>query len=170
MADSPEIDWRHQVEGLIPPALRLAVRLCGDLQTAEDAVQESLLKMTKYGSGFNGDAQLSTYFTRIVINACNELLASRQKRNETPLDSVCANGPVTTQPDFTSQQTEQVERIRRAVQQLPDRQRNVLVLSVWEMRTAEEIGRLLDMKLQNVYSTLSLARAQLRKLLSEEMC
>lgn len=167
MADPPEYDWRPQVPDLIPPALSLAFRLCGDRQLAEDSVQEALVKLARYGDGFRGQSELSTYFARIVINACNDQLSQRQQRNEKPLQTETIAGPESASPDFASQQAEQVARIRQAVDQLSERQRNVLVLSVWEQRTPEEIGQLLEMNIQNVYSTLSLARQQLKKLLTD---
>lgn len=168
MAETIEFDWRNQVPSLIEPALRLAVRLCGDNQLAEDAVQEALMKLARYGTSFNGQSQLSTYFTRIVINVCNDLVGRKRKRNEAQLPSDSIIGSKTNQPEFATQQNERLELIRLAIEKLPERQRNVLVLTVWEQLSPDEIGELLEMKVQNVYATLSLARQHLRQMLNTE--
>ena len=46
------------------------------------------------------------------------------------------------------------------------RQREVLVLRVWEGKRPDEIGEMLNMNVQNVYATLSLAKQKLRELLA----
>ena len=168
MTEIPEFEWRDQVPSLIPAALRLATRLCGDSELAEDAVQDSLIKLARYGTAFKGQAELSTYFARIVINVCNDLLRQRQRHNEVMLDGDVAVDSELSRPEVVTEQAEQVLRIRQAVERLPERQRNVLVLAVWEQRTTDEIARLLEITVQNVYSTLAAARKQLRHLLKEE--
>ncbi|MGW5860772.1 RNA polymerase sigma factor [Streptomyces sp. NPDC055239] len=61
-----------------PIALRLATRLLGSRQEAEDAVQESFVSAWRKLPEFRGDAQFGTWVYRIVTNRCLNVLRSRR--------------------------------------------------------------------------------------------
>ena len=167
MADPSDDRWRDRIDELIPIAFRLAVRMCGNAQMAEDAVQDALVKLARFGGSFRGGADLVSYFSRIVMNACNDLLSRKSRQaavEDVHLESL--PGAERVDPVFQNDQTERVAIIRQAVERLPVRQREVLVLRVWEGKRPDEIGEMLNMNVQNVYATLSLAKQKLRELLA----
>jgi RNA polymerase sigma factor (sigma-70 family) len=138
--------------------LRLAIRLTGELESAEEVMQEALLRVTRNWAGFRGEAGFKTWATRILLNVFHDWLAKR--RRPLPLEDV----PDPRQPDPPS--CAMAEELRRHIAQrvsaLPPRQREVLILLTYEGHSAEEAAELLDMRLPSVYSTLYQARQRLR--------
>lgn len=64
--------WEATLDRVLPQALALAVRVCGSLPAAEDAVQDGLLRIVQSRESFRGEAQLSTWMLQIVLNACRD--------------------------------------------------------------------------------------------------
>ena len=66
----------------------VAYRMLGSLSEADDAVQESWLRLSR--SGATGVENLGGWLTTVVARVCLDLLRSRESRREAPLD---AHGP-----------------------------------------------------------------------------
>jgi RNA polymerase sigma-70 factor, ECF subfamily len=143
----------------LPAALRFAVRLTGRLDTAEEVVQEAMLAASRSWKTYRGEAQFRTWLLRIVVNTFRNQLARPvgPKTLETDLVDVRQRSP-----SELAAAAELSENIARCVAELPLRQREVLVLAVYENLDATQIAEVLEMSIANVYSTLSLARAKLR--------
>src|SRR5689334_10636783 len=62
----------------------IAYHIAGNRQDAEDAVQETFLKLYKAIGGFQGQASIGTWLCRIVINVCYDQARKRQKEAEMP--------------------------------------------------------------------------------------
>lgn len=58
----------------------IAYNHLGNISDAEDAVQEAFLKVHRSASTYTGEASLSTWLYRIVVNACYDLLRKRARR------------------------------------------------------------------------------------------
>jgi RNA polymerase sigma-70 factor, ECF subfamily len=138
--------------------LRLATRLTGRVESAEEVMQEALLRVTQNWNGFRGQAGFKTWATRILLNVFHDWLAKR--RWSPRLQDV----PDSRQPDPAScAMAEELGRhIAGRVSALPPRQREVLILLTYEGLSAEEAAQLLDIQVANVYSTLYEARQRLR--------
>ena len=113
----------------LPAALRFAVRLTGRLDTAEEVVQEAMLAASRSWKTYRGEAQFRTWLFRIVVNTFRNRLArpTGPKSLETDLVDVRQRSP----SDLAAA-AELSETIARCVAELPLRQREVLVLSVYE--------------------------------------
>ena len=59
---------------------RIALRTLGDPEDAADAVQEALLSAYRSAAGFRGEAAVTTWLHRIVVNACLDLARRRAAR------------------------------------------------------------------------------------------
>jgi len=142
----------------LPAALSLAVRLTGDPDSAEDVVQEALVRAARGWSRFRGDASCRTWLFRIVINVFRDQL-NRQPTAELP-DEL----PDSRSAGLVEQVAagELAEIIAQMISALPPRQREVLVLSSYENLDPAEIASLLDISQANVYATLHVARERLR--------
>ena len=152
------------VQQQIPRALRLAVRLTGHVQDAEDIVQETLLRAARSAASFRGESQFSTWFHSILLNVARTHGRSRQRReNQQAADALVSELPVDCPPDAELQLSELTDSVSKAVALLPDRQREILVLSVYEEMDAVEIAAVMQITVQNVYSSLSAARGQLKR-------
>jgi RNA polymerase sigma-70 factor (ECF subfamily) len=158
-------DWEVLFQSQIPNALRLAVRLAGNVHDAEDILQESLLRAARARETFRGDCSFRTWLHRIIVNVFRTWASSRPSL-ETLLDDPVA--PC----DTTEEQNEQQRRselIAQQVSRLPARQREVLVFVTYETMSPQDVAELLGLSIQNVYSNLAAARQQLRKSLGSLM-
>lgn len=150
----------------LPAALRFAIRLTGDRETAEDLVQDALLRAARGWPAFRGEAAFRTWFSRIVINAF------RDRLRRSPLKSMAEEMPDEI-PDGGAREPladvlagELNEVIARHVSALPPRQREVLVLSVYEQFPPAQVAEVLRISEANVYATLHLARQRLKSQLA----
>jgi RNA polymerase sigma-70 factor (ECF subfamily) len=64
----------------------IAYHIVGNRQDAEDAVQETFLKLFKAIEGFHGESSIGTWLCRIVINVCYDVARKRQRESEMPAE------------------------------------------------------------------------------------
>jgi RNA polymerase sigma-70 factor (ECF subfamily) len=70
----------------------IAYHIVGNRQDAEDAVQETFLKLYRAIAGFHGESSIGTWLCRIVINVCYDLGRKRQRQAEPPTEDCPATG------------------------------------------------------------------------------
>ena len=138
-------------------------RMLGSAQDSEDLVQETLLRAWRAIGRFEPRAQLQTWLYRIATNACLDELERRHRRPE-PLDpfpdqpSDEAAAP-TYDPEARYAIREGMElALLRAIQELPGRQRAVLIFRDVLGWTASEVAELLESSVASVNSALQRAR------------
>jgi RNA polymerase sigma-70 factor (ECF subfamily) len=151
--------YRHLYERYEQPLLRTACRLLGRREEAEDAVQETFLKLYRGIAGIRGQATFSTYLFRILINTCNDMLRSRKRVEFADLD--VAGLPVAepaTGDGFLGQ----------AVDRLPGRMKTCFVLNVVEEFTLQEVAQMLHIHIGSVKTSVHRARKKLRAWLAPE--
>lgn len=151
------------IHGHLPVVLQFAIRLTGNVHDAEDIVQESLLRAAKSISTFRAQSSFRTWLIQIVIN----VFRSHQERKRPVTSPLDAAGNLAAPPAPDTLDCDASETlITRLVNELPARQKEVLVLMTWEQYSAAEVAELLGVTVQNIYSTLSLARGTLRRRLA----
>ena len=139
-------------------------RMLGSAQDAEDLAQETLLRAWKAISRFEPRAQLQTWLYRIATNACLDELERRHRRPQ-PLDPFPeepsdATAAPTYDPEARYAIREGMElALLRAIQQLPGRQRAVLIFRDVLGWTSPEVAELLESSVAAVNSALQRARA-----------
>lgn len=146
----------------LPAALRFATRLSGDADRAEELVQESLLRVVRRWRSFRGEAEFKTWFFRIIINVFRDRWnepAGPLSIHENPDDVV---DPASARPPEAAMAAEFEQIIAREVSRLPPRQREVLVLIVFEGLSVREVAKIVRISEGNVHSTLSAARSRLK--------
>jgi RNA polymerase sigma-70 factor (ECF subfamily) len=144
-------------------ALHLAVRLSGRTDSAEEIVQEALLRVSKSWKTFRAEAAFRTWLFRIVINAFRDWLKAKEEIGsleglENPLPDKRAE-----RPESALLRQEFHEFVAERVSALPPRQREVLILMTYEELTAAETALVLGISEANVHSTLHVARERLRR-------
>jgi RNA polymerase sigma-70 factor (ECF subfamily) len=144
----------------LPYALRLAVRLTGSPEAAEEIVQEALVHVARSWRTFRGQAQFRTWLSRIVINVFRDQLRHRPPLEQLPEDLCDLRSG---DPGAQAVSGELGRLIAARVSALPPRQREVLVLTVYESLTPREVAAILGISEANVYSTLHVARQKLQK-------
>ena len=76
----PELVVRHRRR-----LWNLALRMLRDREDAADALQDGFVRAFRAAENFRGDAEVSTWLHRIVVNVCLNRVAARQKRPTVPL-------------------------------------------------------------------------------------
>jgi RNA polymerase sigma factor (sigma-70 family) len=148
------------------PAVRLASRLLGDDDAAEDVVQESFLKVLEVVDTFDATRPFAPWFYRIVANRCSNIRRSRSRRpTESLSPTLESEAPG---PDREAERRSLRRRLRAALDGLPDRQREVLLLYDVEGFTGPEIAETLEISAGTVRWHLHQARAAMRAVLEVE--
>jgi RNA polymerase sigma-70 factor (ECF subfamily) len=144
------------------PLFRFAYRLTGSVTDAEDIVQECFLGLLQPHNGFDPSrTQLRTYLFGAVRNQAYKRLRNREDTGipfRAPL--------VRLSPEAEAFQAELESRVAQAVMQLPETQREVLILEHYEQMPLAEIAEILEIEVAAVKSRLQRARITLREALA----
>lgn len=154
---------RDIVEAFQQRALSLALRMLKDRSSAEDAVQESFIRMYRSLSNFRYDSQFSTWFYRIVYTTClNVLRAQRRMPLMDPLDEETA--PVWIEPEvFDHLDRSLIESVlMEEFANMSPTYAAVMDLFYVKECSYEEIVRVTGMPLGTVKTRLNRGRAVLR--------
>lgn len=155
--------------------LRLALKMLGDEQDAEDVLQNTFLKAMQSLPGFEGRSSLLTWLHRIAINEALMLLRRRrphvQIAEESSGDEVDLPLPVQLtdwcclpEPDLLSAESKRA--LDRAIERLPEKLRVVFLLRDIEGLSIQETSEALELTETAVKTRLLRARLQLREELS----
>ncbi len=158
----------------------LCVRWMRDDRIAEEVSQDVFIALFRSLVNFRGDAQLSTWIFRVVINHCKNRKLYRHRRAEdrheplegtrdeddAPARQLAHDGPGT---DAGLIRSESEQLVREALTVLDDEQRQIILLRDVEDRSYEEIADLLGLPRGTVKSRLHRARAQLAQVLSRKL-
>jgi RNA polymerase sigma-70 factor (ECF subfamily) len=145
-------------------------------QDAADAVQDAFLSAFQAIGSFQGEARLSTWLQRILINCCLMKLRTQARRPTVSFDHLLPTfddtghhiGGVSSWPDSPPKQllqSEMRDQVRCAVDQLPEIYRTVLLLRDIEEFDTEQTAAMLGVGLPVVKTRLHRARQALRTLL-----
>jgi RNA polymerase sigma-70 factor (ECF subfamily) len=143
----------------------IAMRTLGDPQEASDAVQEALISAFRSASKYRGDAAVTTWLHRIVVNACID----RMRRNKSrPTRSNALD--LTDHPAFTDQHDRIDDQlisldVRAALEQLPPEQRAAVVAVDVLGYSIEDAAELLGIPAGTVKSRCFRGRGRLLPLL-----
>lgn len=138
---------------------RLCYSMTGDRAQADDAAQESFLRIWKAMERYRGDSALGTWIFSIARNVCLTALARRGSRRYAPIEEA-----ERSTPDPPDRQRD----IVRLVAQLPNNYRQVVMLFYMEEKSYEEVARLLDLPTGTVKTYLHRARKQLAAMLRDD--
>lgn len=154
----------------------VALRTCGDPETAADSLQDALVSAFRRAESFRAEAKVTTWLHRIVVNAClDRLRAARVRRTEPLPDDLeeaarSADAGRTAGGDGAPEQHALDEDRRAAVMsalaELPADQRAAVVLVDMEGYPVAEAAAILDCPVGTVKSRCSRARARLAGLLA----
>jgi len=148
----------------------LAIRLTGNEEDARDVVQDAYLRAWKGIHRFRGDAQLSTWLYRITANCASTYLSRRRRLCTEPFSAGLDPTELRheAQPEAMVETTLDLERIARAVDQLPAKLRSVVVLRDVYGLPHEAIAEELGISLSAAKVRLHRARQRLRNEMFEE--
>lgn len=161
--------FRGLVEKHSRNVFRLAFRMTGNEEDAEDVVQETFLKAYRSLERFGGQSEFSTWLHRIAANCSVDLLRRRAPReartrpiDEETVEAVASGVP----PDRVLYGSEIRDRVARSLEGLSAMERAAFVLRHFEGRTTAEIGKLLGVRRGAAKNCVFRAVAKLRRDLS----
>jgi RNA polymerase sigma-70 factor (ECF subfamily) len=156
------------VASLGPRLFGYAARVLGDRAEAEDVVQEAMVKLWKIAPEWRqGEAQISTWAYRVTVNLCTDRLRRRKTRGEAALDAVAE--PEADLKSTVERMTEdaRAEALQAALDTLPDRQRQAVVLRHLEGLANPEIAAIMDIGVEAVESLTARGKRALKDALAD---
>ncbi len=152
--------------------LRLCTLYLRDPHLAEDALQDTYLKVWKHYHSFEGRAAEKTWITRIAINTCKSYLAApwRQRVDTTDVTRILEEGT-----RVGSQDTDAYEKLRNTIDlmneimKLKNPYRLAILLYYYQELPVPEIAKVMKRRENTVFSLLRRGREQLGKRLHREI-
>ena len=165
--------FRHLVDRHSRSVFRLAYRLTGHEQDAEDVVQETFLRAFRELRRFEARSSFGTWLYRITVNCSHDLLRQRPRAGTRPslddpeiaLSAELADASAAGDPlrELACRRID--ERVRSAMRGLSDQERSAFVMRHFEGLSIEEIGRALDLKTSAAKHSIFRAVHKLRRAL-----
>jgi RNA polymerase sigma-70 factor, ECF subfamily len=145
----------------------VCARVLGSAADAEEAVQETLLRLARHADTFRGEAALSTWLYRVARNVCTDRVRHDARRPSTPVEDL------TTLPEQPVAHDHAVHHdtasaVQAALEQLDERSRTLLLLVAVDGLTYAEAAEVVGVAVGTAKSRVSRARVQLGTFLAEE--
>ncbi len=173
---------RDAAEALVrqygPRMLRVASRILGQDDEAQDCVQSAFIKAFRSFADFRGESSIWAWLHRIVANEALLALRARKKRNEEPLDELLPRFDSTgcrielswdqytgENVDALIEQKETRAKVRDTIDRLPDSYRTILMIRDIDGFSTAEAAEALGISKANVKVRLHRARSAFKKLL-----
>lgn len=166
--EGDEEAFRMLVDRYSHDMFRLAFRMTGNEQDAEDVVQETFLRAFRRIRRFDGRAKVSSWLFTIASNYAIDLLRRRKRWRSTEIDRAVRGAPPPAPgpgPDRQAEGGEVRERISAALDLLTPRERVAFTLRHYEGRSIQEIGRIMGLRTSATKNHVFRAVRKLRKAL-----
>lgn len=174
-------DDHHEFDRLVrrwqDPICRLCTRMLGDPHRGEDLKQDTFLRLFEKRKAYEPKSRFSTFLWRIALNLCYDELRRQKRRREfacigdtDETDDSCSE-PVSEAagPDTLAAELEESELVRRAVMQLPEMYRAVIVLRHYQNMKLSQIAEVLEIPEGTVNSRMAEALMRLSRLLQPKL-
>ena len=169
-------EFAQLVERFSGKIYNLALKVLNNQHDAEDALQETFIKIYQALPSFKGESKISTWIYRIAMNEALMVIRKRKpefdfyssengKDNITRLATLTANW--SNHPEKELLSNESRAYLEEAVQQLPEKLKIVFLLRDIEGLNIKETAEVLTLTEENVKVRLWRARSHLRELLSK---
>jgi RNA polymerase sigma-70 factor (ECF subfamily) len=160
---------RDVIEVQLPNVYRFALRLAkGDVHTAEDLTQETLLRAFRNPPRATAPKAIRVWLFRIASNCLTDQ-ARRHQRNSQALKRIGSeqtDASISVEKHFELK--EEVDQSLRHLDNLPDRQRSVLYLVACEQLSIDEVADVLQVSTDAVKASLCVARARMRHVMRSD--
>lgn len=160
-----EEELKNMIDNYGDEILGLCTLYLKDRYLAEDALQETFIKVWKNYYSYKGASNVKTWITRIAINTCKNYLRTHwysETGNSDLLDIIQV-----TRDDY--KHVEQSIDIMNEILKLKDKYRVVMIMYYYQELSVKEIAEVLGKKESTILSILSRGRNQLREELSEDI-
>ncbi len=149
-------------------AYGLAFRVLRDDRLAEDAVQEAFLGVWRTAAGFRAErAKASTWILTLVHRRAVDLVRREERRRADPLDDDTRDAATSESAEDAAWLGFERERVRSALRQLPDAQREAIEVAYYGGYSQSELAERLGVPLGTIKSRMFAGLARLRELLDD---
>lgn len=155
--------FKKRIIQLQPSLQKVAESILNDADEAADAVQDTLLKIWDHRRRMNRVSNLEGYCVTAVKRRCIDLLRERQP--SVPIDEE-ALMLADTLPDTNFE--ERYQQARALIDQLPERQREIILMKYEQEMPNAEIEKALQISSTNLYTILSRAYKTLREAMDRQ--
>ncbi len=146
------------------PIYQLCYRFVGNHEDASDLAQDVFVRAFKGLAKFKGDSSLATWLYRVGVNTCLNRVAVKRPQTES-IDAAPRIDERADNPLDLVMRDERAVVVRRAIEQLPPKQRATLVLRVYQEMSHEEIANVLGSSVGAVKANFFHALGNLKRLL-----
>jgi RNA polymerase sigma-70 factor, ECF subfamily len=151
-----------------PGVVSVIYRMCGDMQIAEDAAQETFVQAWVHLLSYRPGTSLRNWLYRIAVNTATDILRREKRILPTAIEDFRLEDPQPG-PEAIFSRAEQATRVQNAILSLPEASRAVLILREYEELSYHEIANTLDIPVGTVMSRLNYARTLLRNRLERQL-
>lgn len=144
---------------------RIAMRLLGDIDEAEDLTQDVCVALVTKLPSYRGESRFTTWLYRVVVNAAHDAMRRNSARCKKQHDYVEVHA---IDRDGHAVTAEELAWLRRALGQLPDEMRATVVLVIEEGLRHAEAGEVLGVSASTVSWRMHEVRKRLRALAAED--
>ena len=137
---------------------RMAFKLCGKQENAEDVTQIACMKLAQNFASFKGNASFTTWLYTIVLNTVRDWERSNKRHRADDIDGMEINSEAQT-PEQSLSTRQQMDRVRA----LPEPEREIIFLVFGEGLSHKKVAQIMGM----AESTISWRIHEARKLLKE---
>ena len=142
--------------------LNVIYRMCGNMQVAEDAAQETFIQAWLKLRSYRPGTSLRNWLYRIAVNTAIDMLRKEKRILPGEIDDLNLRDS-DPGPEAMAADSERTEMVQEAILALPDASRAVLVLREYEGFSYKEIAESLEIPVGTVMSRLNYARKLLRE-------
>lgn len=146
---------------------RMAYRLMGNREEAEDIVQEVYLKLWGLRGKLKSYDSIEALAIRITRNLCLDGLRRRKVNQEAVKSEKASGDAYSDTPEKHLERKEEAEVIHRLIKALPEPQRSLVHLRHMEGKEYDEIAKMVNMNVNAIRVSISRARKQMREMIEK---
>ena len=157
------------VERYRQSVFRICVRILGDGDEAEDAVQETFVRAWQSLQGYDPRYSIATWLRTIACRLCYDVLRRRTRLRQYEQDA-CRQGSMDSGDPESLRMSRELENLfRKAASGLSPMQRTVFVLAEIEQLPSDEVHHITGWSAVQIKSNLYIARKKVRKAIEKEL-
>lgn len=163
--------FRHLVEKYQKYVFIVALRILCNEEDAKDIVQETFIRIWKHIREFDHNKLFTTWIYTIIGNLCHDKIRSDKKNHNLKLHTIenqKVNETIENDSDKLIDNNKLIERIKKLVNELTEKQRMVFILRDFQDLSVKEVGKILRMNEGSVKTNLYYARLSIRNKLNFE--
>ncbi|UCC78401.1 MAG: RNA polymerase sigma factor [Candidatus Zixiibacteriota bacterium] len=161
--------FREIISRFRPRILSICLKMLKNSTEATEAAQDTFVKIYFHLKDYDPEKSFSSWAASIAMNECRDRLRKRKRYSQTfrELSDIDVDTRQTyADEDYESQK--RVKRVEDAIEKLPEKLKEVLVLKAYGDYSYEEIAGILKIKIGTVMSRLFRAREKLTEMLEKE--